>query len=343
VRIKNDSHPAVYNWSYIELGNEQYNPSFVDQVKAMEARANQPGVKGNLPAKLNYLFPSAWNAVPQGTNSTQAASAAALGLGDRLMCDLHCTWWLTNRPTFGALNMSLISDVNGGVVRFAGGPNVQCAGKPQGPSCAVATSPTTQGWGAMNLETNCGDHTFRRALEEAFDLNTWANEGNSLLKGRGASFCMERSGFQEGGLNDQGLIFFLPNMTWGQPPLYVHQMIHEHWQPRAHTVNLEMAGVASAKTSKGIASAQSSDDGKSVVVRFVNVADAPLTLSLNTGGALDLSRKAATMCVLSADIAAVNTPSQPENVVPKQVAVADPTKVLVPPHSFVLLVFAEKL
>lgn len=43
----------------------------------------------------------------------------------------------------------------------------------------------------------------RRALEEAFDLNTYANEGNPRLKGRGASFCMERSGYQEAGLNDQ--------------------------------------------------------------------------------------------------------------------------------------------
>ena len=50
---------------------------------------------------------------------------------------------------------------------------------------------------------SCGDHTMRRALEEAFDLNTYANEGNPRLKGRGASFCMERSGYQEAGLNDQ--------------------------------------------------------------------------------------------------------------------------------------------
>eukprot|EP01047_Picozoa_sp_COSAG01_P044048 COSAG01_NODE_3954_length_5498_cov_5.490646_3_plen_106_part_00 len=77
----------------------------------MEARALKAGVKGNLPAKLNYLFPSRWNAVPQGVNSTQAHRAQALGLGDRLMCDLHCTWWLTNRPDFQALDLSMISDV----------------------------------------------------------------------------------------------------------------------------------------------------------------------------------------------------------------------------------------
>ena len=40
------------------------------------------------------------------------------------------------------------------------------------------------GWGAINLETNCGDHTLRRALEEGYDLNMFANEGNPRLKGR---------------------------------------------------------------------------------------------------------------------------------------------------------------
>jgi hypothetical protein len=44
---------------------------------------------------------------------------------------------------------------------------------------------------------------------------------------------MERSGFQEAGANDQGMIFFLPNMTWGQPPWYARKMIADTWQPLA--------------------------------------------------------------------------------------------------------------
>eukprot|EP01047_Picozoa_sp_COSAG01_P044049 COSAG01_NODE_3954_length_5498_cov_5.490646_4_plen_135_part_00 len=128
-------------------------------------------------------------------------------------------------------------------------------------------------------------------------------------------------------------------MTWGQPPFWVHQMIHEHWQPRAHSVKLQMTG-ASEKTAKGIASVQSSEDGASLVVRFVNKADAPLTLNLKSD-ALDLSRKVATMHVLEADITAVNTPSQPENVAPKQQGAANPATVIVPPHSFLLLTLSD--
>jgi hypothetical protein len=35
---------------------------------------------------------------------------------------------------------------------------------------------------------------------------------------------------------DQGLVFFLPNMTWLQPPAYVHQMISNTWFPQAVSV-----------------------------------------------------------------------------------------------------------
>lgn len=48
-----DGHPGVYNISVFELGNEQYNPNYVDQVAAMEARAAAVGA----PA-LYYMYPS---------------------------------------------------------------------------------------------------------------------------------------------------------------------------------------------------------------------------------------------------------------------------------------------
>ena len=40
-------------------------------------------------------------------------------------------------------------------------------------------------------------------------------------------FCSERSGHFDA--YDQGISFFLPNMTWLQPPGYVHQMITQTW------------------------------------------------------------------------------------------------------------------
>ena len=47
---------------------------------------------------------------------------------------------------------------------------------------------------------------------------------------RTASFCTERSGHYDA--FDQGISFFLPNMSWIEPPGYVHQMVSETWGSR---------------------------------------------------------------------------------------------------------------
>ena len=47
-----DGHPDPYNVQYIELGNEQYNSKYVDQVIAMEERAAKVKYKRKLWAQL---------------------------------------------------------------------------------------------------------------------------------------------------------------------------------------------------------------------------------------------------------------------------------------------------
>ena len=56
-------------------------------------------------------------------------------------------------------------------------------------------------------------------IAEAQDQNRFATYPGRLLLGRTASFCVERSGYNEGAANDQGITFFLPNMTWMQVQL----------------------------------------------------------------------------------------------------------------------------
>merc|ERR1712151_1137426 len=104
-------------------------------------------------------------------------------------------------------------------------------------------------------------------LEEAKYLNTFFVYSNSRLKGRAASFCMERSGYNEGGVNDQGLIFYLPNMTWLQPPAHVHSMIAKTWQPIAVDYS---TSAACGIVQNGTISAQKSADGRTLVLRLVN-------------------------------------------------------------------------
>merc|ERR1712070_447906 len=107
----------------------------------------------------------------------------------------------------------------------------------------------------------CGDHTVNRMLEEADDLNQFYSFGDPKLVGRAGSFCMERSGYNEAGLNDQGISFFLPNMTWLQPPGYVHAMNSETWLPNAINHTTVCSGSHAHFWDLGI-STQASADGK---------------------------------------------------------------------------------
>ena len=75
-----DGHVTVFNVTLFELGNEQYNPNFVDQVAAMEARANAIGAP-----PLHYVFPE-----NLGLTATDAQRAVDAGLPiDRILPDLH--------------------------------------------------------------------------------------------------------------------------------------------------------------------------------------------------------------------------------------------------------------
>merc|ERR550514_1433840 len=102
---------------------------------------------------------------------------------------------------------------------------------------------------------------------EANDLNDWfgcAEEWCTRLHFRTASFCNERSGHYDA--FDQGISFFLPNMTWIQPPGYVHAIIASTWQPNGLEASPRVAYNSPNETVG--ASAQASDDGKTVVVRI---------------------------------------------------------------------------
>ena len=142
-------------------------------------------------------------------NASQSAEVEALGLGDHVVSDMHV----------GA---------GGGVER----------------ATQLFSKFPTMTMGAVNAETNDGSHTMTRAAKEAEDLNAWFNAGatsvGKRLKFRTASFCNERSGHFDA--FDQGISFFLPNMTWIQPPGYVHKMFHETWQPHGLAVNITAGG-----------------------------------------------------------------------------------------------------
>ena len=183
-----DGHPEQYKLRFIELGNEQYNNNYLEQVTAMEARAKAVGADD-----LHYIFPS-----NSGLNPKDAQAAANLGLGPRLVTDLHV----------GA----------GGALPVA-----------EELFAAHAKAGLTDD-AAVNFETNAATHTHGRALAEAADLNDFFNAGNNRVLARTASFCHGRAGHFD--MFDQAISFFMPNTTWLQPPGQVHAMITASWQPQ---------------------------------------------------------------------------------------------------------------
>merc|ERR1712019_287391 len=137
--------------------------------------------------------------------------------------------------------------------------------------------------GMVNLETNAGIHTMRRALMEAADLNEFFNQfipstssdSTGRIKARTASFCTERSGHYDA--FDQGITFFLPNGSWIQPPGYVHKMIHETWLPEAVAVDTGGRGTLSC-------SAQRAKDGSQLRLLIVNSASEKVSVGINVDG-----------------------------------------------------------
>ena len=86
-------------------------------------------------------------------------------------------------------------------------------------------------------------------------------------------------GYNEGGLNDQGIAFFLPNMTWLQPPGYVHGMIGDTWQPNNLALEFTINGGRPSMAWSHAVSAQASSDGRTVVGRVVNTDNSTRTSS----------------------------------------------------------------
>lgn len=279
-----DGHPDVYNVSIFELGNEQYNSLFPQQVKAMEARAASLGMGG----KLYYMSPN--NAHWLDENAT--AEAEALGLKDHLLSDEHVG---------GGGGVSVAKQL------FGAFPN--------------------QTFGACNAETNAGTHHVTRMLQEAADLNDWlshpipstSGDAGSRLKFRTASFCTERSGHFDAW--DQGMSFFLPNMTWLQPPGHVHAMVAQSWQPLGLATTLSPPPAHPGYNAPYSASAAKSEDGKILVARVVNMGTGAQRVTFEHDGKTAPPPSRAVQ-IADADGNNANPPAEPDRVAPRDITAA---------------------
>lgn len=198
------------------------------------------------------------------------------------------------------------------------------------------TNNPDQTMGGCNAETNAGIHTMQRALMEADDLLDWLSCSADLCKRlwfRTASFCTERSGHFDA--FDQGITFFLPNMTWIQPPGFVHQMISSTWQPNSVNVISPCTGTQCR------ASAELANDKQTLVVRHVNHGSAQQQVEVNLQGFLPASQ-VKVLQIFSEDVDDANPPGNPTKISPTSTTQSLPPEAVftVPGNSFTVFVFS---
>ena len=214
--------------------------------------------------------------------------------------------------------------------------------------CAEGTDIWQQFNGSgINCETNAVTSHLQRGVQEMADLITWFSQPASVasrLRARTASFCIQKSG-QMRDQWDQGLSFFLPNMTFLQPPGVVHAMLRDTWEPNALAVALGGGGGSIS------AAAQIAGDRSRVVVELANAlwGSAPGTVSLTLSG---FAPAAAVDMYLMAEpgsgavnTTAGNTPADPTYIQAVHSTLAWPASgmlnVTLPPLSAAVLVFAK--
>ena len=331
LRTFNDSHPAPYALTGIELGNEQPCMNWTSLIKAMEARwadleragrlaAPQPSATAASP--FYYLWPE--NAM----HGDDVAELQAAGFpAEKIMADSHGSW----------------------------------GGQLDGIETDFAHAPAGYNISGINCETNGGSSLFLRAMQEAADLIAFDNAAPDVyarVRARMMSFCSERSGHFT--RYDQGGSFFLPNATWLAPPGQVHAM---NKLLRAGALDSDLLVLPASPPSPPLFppaavgalraggpppplaplvfySAMSTRDGASVFLRLANANTsdaASVTLSLPgfSGAAV-----AALLLDAGGDVNATNSPSEPLRVSPRALAVsADGERVslTVPPFSYVVL------
>ncbi len=310
-----DGHPAPYRWKYIELGNEEriddaYFARFQPMAEAIWARdADIILVVGD----FVYGRPI------QDPSHIEGAAARITNLdGHRKILEL------AKRH-----NREVWFDVHLGT----DGPR---------PDATLAALPTyidaleKIADGARHkvvvFELNAGNHAQRRALANAIAINTIARDGRVPI-------VCAANGLQPDGQNDngwdQGLLFLNPEKVWLQPPGWVARMISRSYESRI--VAAEANGAALDVT------ALRSDDGRTLVLRVVNVENEPRPARLIFEG-FTPSKDTAQVEQLAAPLDAVNTARRPDQVAPRRTEWRHGCKdgaasYTFPPNSFTVLRF----
>jgi alpha-L-arabinofuranosidase len=159
------------------------------------------------------------------------------------------------------------------------------------------------------LEENANNHGVRRALGHAHAINLFQRSGFDIPILCAAN-CLQPCGQNDNGWN-QGLLFLAPAQTWLQPPGYVTQMVSRNYLPLCVAARVDCPELTLDVT------ATRSEDGRILVLQVLNMAARAVTARIAIEG-LAPSEPAAQAFELAGPLEAVNTPDEPDRIVPRQ-------------------------
>ncbi len=158
------------------------------------------------------------------------------------------------------------------------------------------------------FEFNAGHHDMGRALGNARAINELERIGDRIPIACSAN-CLQPYRQNDNGW-DQGLLFLTPSQVWGQPPYYVTRMVSNHYLPKC--VRTEVRSPANALD----VTAKTDGKGKVLQLQVVNLEKQPLTADIVLDGFVP-TKPTAKRIELQGRLDEVNTPEQPERIVPK--------------------------
>jgi alpha-L-arabinofuranosidase len=168
-----------------------------------------------------------------------------------------------------------------------------------------------KGWDANTtmkcaiFEENGNLHNMQRALGHATTLNAVRRMGDFVLTSCAAN-ALQPNGHNDNGW-DQGQIFFTPSQVWAMPPYYAQQMAAANHLPLR----------VSIPRSSGLDITATCDENRqTLVIHAVNISGSSRnqTIALENFNATGSAR----VLTLSGNPNDVNTPSEPEKIIPQE-------------------------
>lgn len=183
------------------------------------------------------------------------------------------------------------------------------------------------------FEENGNTHNLQRVLGHVTIQNAVRRMGDFVLTSCAANALQPYKQNDNGW--DQGQVFFTPTKVWGMPPYYAQQMASRHHQPLLVNSSLSKYHPDLDVT------ATRSEEGKELALHIANIGDKKILVNLQFEEFKNI--KSAKAITLSGDLIDVNTPEDPEKIIPveEKLSYSKNSVYEIKPYSYTILLYSR--